>query len=237
SKEGPTKIHHCILHKREARRRRNHPPGPTNRQTEKGIIDAILEGHIDFESQPWPSICNSAKDLVRRMLAVDPKRRISAADVLQHPWLREGGEASEKPIDSVVLSRMKQFRAMNKLKKLALKTMKAMFANIDTDNSGTITYEKLKEGLAKLGSKLTEVEVKQLMDALEVALKEYRMGDDATIKEVLSDVDTDNVKFLSILDNIHSPPSYTSTILNSYDSLHTEAVFQKANKLKKRELG
>ena len=44
--------------------------------------------------------------------------------------------------------------------------MKAMFANIDTDNSGTITYEKLKEGLAKLGSKLTEVEVKQLMDAV-----------------------------------------------------------------------
>ena len=31
------------------------------------------------------------------------------------------------------------------------------------------------------------------IDELEVALKEYRMGDDATIKEVLSDVDTDNV--------------------------------------------
>ena len=29
-----------------------------------------------------------------------------------------------------------------------------MFANIDTDNSGTITYEELKEGLAKLGSKI-----------------------------------------------------------------------------------
>ncbi|KAL0855573.1 hypothetical protein Bca101_060726 [Brassica carinata] len=222
-------------------------------ETEKGIFDAILEGHIDFESQPWPSISNSAKDLVRKMLTADPKRRISAADVLEHPWLREGGEASDKPIDSAVLSRMKQFRAMNKLKKLALKViaeninteeiqgLKAMFANIDTDNSGTITYEELKEGLAKLGSKLTEAEVKQLMDAadvdgngsidyiefitatmhrhrlesdenlykafqhfdkdgsgyitideLEVALKEYGMGDDATIKEVLSDVDSDN---------------------------------------------
>jgi len=30
-------------------------------------------------------------------------------------------EAPDKPIDNVVLSRMKQFRAMNKLKKLALK--------------------------------------------------------------------------------------------------------------------
>ena len=39
----------------------------------------------------------------------------------EHPWLREGGEASDKPIDSAVLSRMKQFRVMNKLKKLALK--------------------------------------------------------------------------------------------------------------------
>ena len=35
-----------------------------------------------------------------------------------------------------------------------------MFANIDTDNSGTITYEELKEGLAKLGSKFTEADVK-----------------------------------------------------------------------------
>jgi calcium-dependent protein kinase len=35
--------------------------------------------------------------------------------------MREGGEASDKPIDSAVLSRMKQFRAMNKFKKLALK--------------------------------------------------------------------------------------------------------------------
>ena len=30
-------------------------------------------------------------------------------------------DASDKPIDSAVLIRMKQFRAMNKLKKLALK--------------------------------------------------------------------------------------------------------------------
>uniref|UniRef100_M1C158 Calcium-dependent protein kinase CDPK1 n=1 Tax=Solanum tuberosum TaxID=4113 RepID=M1C158_SOLTU len=44
--------------------------------------------------------------------------------------------------------------------------LKAMFHNIDTDNSGTITYEELKSGLAKLGSKLTEAEVKQLMEAV-----------------------------------------------------------------------
>ncbi|KAJ8754660.1 hypothetical protein K2173_010751 [Erythroxylum novogranatense] len=222
-------------------------------ETEKGIFDAILQGDIDFQSQPWPTISSGAKDLVRKMLTQDPKKRITSAQVLEHPWLKEGGEASDKPIDSAVLSRMKQFRAMNKLKKLALKViaenlsteeiqgLKAMFANIDTDNSGTITYDELKSGLARLGSKLTEAEVKQLMEAadvdgngsidyiefitatmhrhrlerdehlykafqffdkdnsgfitrdeLETAMKDYGMGDDATIREIISEVDTDN---------------------------------------------
>lgn len=51
-------------------------------ETEKGIFDAILEGEIDFESSPWPSISHSAKDLVRKMLTMDPKKRISSAQVL-----------------------------------------------------------------------------------------------------------------------------------------------------------
>ncbi|GAA0140154.1 non-receptor serine/threonine protein kinase [Lithospermum erythrorhizon] len=147
---------------------------------EKGIFDAIKKGHVDFKTDPWPSISSSAKDLVLRMLTHDPSRRITAAEVLEHPWIREGGEASDKPIDSAVLSRMKQFRAMNKFKKLALKViaedlgteekqgLKAMFQNMDTDGNGSITYEELKSGLDRLGSKLTECEVKQLMEATDV---------------------------------------------------------------------
>ncbi|XP_030511405.1 calcium-dependent protein kinase 2-like [Rhodamnia argentea] len=149
-------------------------------ETEKGIFNAILQGEIDFVSDPWPSISNGAKDLIRKMLTQDPKKRITSAQVLEHPWLKEGGEASDKPIDSAVLSRMKQFRAMNKMKQLALKViatnfseedikgLKAMFTNMDTDNSGTITFEELKSGLARLGSRLSETEVKQLMEAADV---------------------------------------------------------------------
>jgi hypothetical protein len=35
--------------------------------------------------------------------------------------MREDGDASDKPLDIAVLTRIKQFRAMNKLKKVALK--------------------------------------------------------------------------------------------------------------------
>lgn len=51
-------------------------------ETEKGIFDEILKGDIDFESHPWPSISNSAKDLVEKMLIQDPKKRITSAQVL-----------------------------------------------------------------------------------------------------------------------------------------------------------
>ena len=44
--------------------------------------------------------------------------------------------------------------------------LKQMFKGIDTDNSGTITLEELKQGLAKQGTRLSEIEVKQLLEAV-----------------------------------------------------------------------
>lgn len=38
-----------------------------------------------------------------------------------HPWVQVDGVAPDKPLDSAVLSRLKQFSAMNKLKKMALR--------------------------------------------------------------------------------------------------------------------
>ncbi|CDY16652.1 BnaA09g20300D [Brassica napus] len=143
-----------------------------------GNDDEIKKGIIDFDSQPWPCISVGAKDLIKRMLNKNQKERISAENVLEHPWILS--EAPDKPIDGVVLSRLKQFRAMNKLKKLALKviaeglseeeirSLKTMFESMDTDKSGSITYEELKTGLNRLGSKLPEAEVKQLMEAADV---------------------------------------------------------------------
>ena len=40
---------------------------------------------------------------------------------LAHPWIKEDGEAPDTPLDNAVLTRLKQFRAMNKFKKVALR--------------------------------------------------------------------------------------------------------------------
>uniref|UniRef100_A0A803PXA9 non-specific serine/threonine protein kinase n=1 Tax=Cannabis sativa TaxID=3483 RepID=A0A803PXA9_CANSA len=146
-------------------------------ETEMGIFRQILQGKLDFESEPWPGISESAKDLIRKMLERNPKKRLTAHEVLCHPWIVDDRIAPDKPLDSAVLSRLKQFSAMNKLKKMALRViaerlseeeiggLKELFKMIDTDNSGTITYDELKEGLNRVGSELMESEIKDLMDA------------------------------------------------------------------------
>ncbi|KAL4296516.1 hypothetical protein GQ457_12G026470 [Hibiscus cannabinus] len=146
-------------------------------ESENGIFIAILRGQVDFTSAPWPKISPQAKDLVKQMLTLDPKKRLTAVQVLRHPWIKVDGEAPDTPLDNSVLNRIRQFKAMNQFKKVALRViagclseeeimgLKEMFKGMDTDNSGTITLEELRQGLAKQGTKLSDFEVKQLMEA------------------------------------------------------------------------
>ncbi|KAL8241252.1 hypothetical protein R6Q59_014607 [Mikania micrantha] len=149
-------------------------------ETEQGIFEQVLHGDLDFSSDPWPNISDDAKDLVRKMLVRDPKKRLTAHEVLCHPWVQVDGVAPDKPLDSAVLSRMKQFSAMVKLKKMAIRViaeslsveeiagLKQMFQMIDTDNSGHITFDELKAGLKRVGANLKESEIYDLMQAADV---------------------------------------------------------------------
>nr|CAB3497931.1 unnamed protein product [Digitaria exilis] len=97
-----------------------------------------------------------------------------------HPWVCIDGVAPDKPLDSAVLSRLKQFSAMNKLKKMALRViaeslseeeiagLKEMFKMLDADNSGHITLEELKTGLQRVGATLMDSEINALMEAADI---------------------------------------------------------------------
>lgn len=51
-------------------------------ESEQGIFEQVLKGDLDFSSEPWPNISESAKDLVRKMLIRDPKKRLTAHEAL-----------------------------------------------------------------------------------------------------------------------------------------------------------
>ena len=59
------------------------------------ILARIDQGTLDLTSGNWRSISPAAKDLVQRMLHVDPSARISVMKVLQHPWISDRAKLSE----------------------------------------------------------------------------------------------------------------------------------------------
>ncbi|KAI5295140.1 hypothetical protein KEM52_002253 [Ascosphaera acerosa] len=51
------------------------------------LADQIREGLVSYAAAAWETIDDTPLDLIDRMLTVDFRSRISAAECLQHPWL------------------------------------------------------------------------------------------------------------------------------------------------------
>lgn len=73
------------------------------------VFDNILKGDIDFETSPWPELTKEALSCTRSMLTYQSKKRITAAKLLQDPWMKEDGAAPDKPVNSTVIQRFQGF--------------------------------------------------------------------------------------------------------------------------------
>ncbi|CAI9770469.1 unnamed protein product [Fraxinus pennsylvanica] len=55
-------------------------------------FEAVLRGNLRFPTRIFRSISPDAKDLLRKMICRDASRRLSADQVLRHPWIISGGD-------------------------------------------------------------------------------------------------------------------------------------------------
>ena len=53
------------------------------------LRDQILKGSYHFYPSLFDMISKECKNLIERCLKVDPLERISAAEILEHPWLQD----------------------------------------------------------------------------------------------------------------------------------------------------
>nr|CAB3265766.1 ribosomal protein S6 kinase alpha-3 [Phallusia mammillata] len=67
--------------------------GPDDTPTD--ILKRIETGKFNMSGGNWKSVSDIAKDLVRRMLHVDPNRRLSSAQVLLHPFIARPDQLPE----------------------------------------------------------------------------------------------------------------------------------------------
>eukprot|EP01018_Ginkgo_biloba_P030540 Gb_32592 [translate_table: standard] len=61
-------------------------------ETPQEIFERVMRGHLRFPTDRWLAISQSAKDLLRRMIAKDVAARFSTDQVLEHPWIANNVE-------------------------------------------------------------------------------------------------------------------------------------------------
>ncbi|KAG5532983.1 hypothetical protein RHGRI_027284 [Rhododendron griersonianum] len=61
-------------------------------ETAEETFEAVVRGNLRFPTRVFRAVSNEAKDLLRKMICKDASRRLSAEQVLRHPWIINGGE-------------------------------------------------------------------------------------------------------------------------------------------------
>jgi calcium/calmodulin-dependent serine protein kinase len=86
----------------------------------KRLFDMITRGLYIMKSKQWDILSDSAKDLVRKMLVINPTNRITAEEALNHPWIKERDKYAPKRHLSETVDEMKKFNGRRRLKSLIL---------------------------------------------------------------------------------------------------------------------
>lgn len=55
------------------------------------LTEKVAKGQYTFLSPWWDDISNTAKDLISHLLEVDPEKRYTIKEFLNHPWIRTAG--------------------------------------------------------------------------------------------------------------------------------------------------
>ncbi|KAG0484307.1 hypothetical protein HPP92_008386 [Vanilla planifolia] len=61
-------------------------------KTKSRIFDAVRSAELQFPSDPWDDVSESAKELVAGMLCRNTTQRLTAKQVLEHSWIKENAQ-------------------------------------------------------------------------------------------------------------------------------------------------
>eukprot|EP01090_Pellita_catalonica_P002913 TRINITY_DN12546_c0_g1_i1.p1 TRINITY_DN12546_c0_g1~~TRINITY_DN12546_c0_g1_i1.p1 ORF type:complete len:293 (+),score=63.04 TRINITY_DN12546_c0_g1_i1:229-1107(+) len=78
------------------------------------VFDQILDGKYKFASPAWDNISAEAKDLISKLLTLNPKKRLTAEEALEHKWV-SGDDVNAKPLHDT-RSELKKFNAQRRWK-------------------------------------------------------------------------------------------------------------------------
>eukprot|EP00079_Xenopus_tropicalis_P024087 XP_012816611.1 PREDICTED: serine/threonine-protein kinase 33 isoform X2 [Xenopus tropicalis] len=71
--------------------------------SEEKLFEDIRRGELKFSDAVWQGISNAAKDVLQRLLKVDPAHRITANELLDNPWITGETTLVQRPTNVLEL--------------------------------------------------------------------------------------------------------------------------------------
>ncbi|CAG9323850.1 unnamed protein product [Blepharisma stoltei] len=139
----------------------------------------IKSGDFSTDNDLWRQASSDAKNLIRKLLEVNPSKRLSAAQALEHPWFKAMPQPKVS-IDKSLLSSLQDYCKSSLFQKQALnilvkhlsfsdlKELKQIFIGLDQDLNGKIFRKSLTHALENSGFKLAHDEIKNLMKSIDI---------------------------------------------------------------------
>jgi len=129
--------------------------------SDEDILKRVKKGTFDFPSPDWEKNSKELKDFITQMLTMDDKKRPSAEDLFNHPWIitASAGTQAQVTFDKGVATNMRKFRFSSNLKKVVLtmiaqnlkdsdlEQLRQSFIVLDKNKDGTLSKPELIDGM------------------------------------------------------------------------------------------
>ena len=154
---------------------------PFDGKDDDEIIENISKGEFNSKHRKLVSASNEVQDLVKKLLEVDPVRRLSAAQALKHPWFTKFKAKSlynniEKEKIEIYLNRLMTYTINSKFQQMVLafivhniaysedtKNILKIFRMFNEKDDGKLTKGELTKGLCQY---VDENKVKNEIDGI-----------------------------------------------------------------------
>jgi len=151
-------------------------------EDDRQVLANAARGNYSMTTVEWLEVSDAAKALVRGLLQTDPKKRLSAAQAFNDPWVQQMNRGETlAPGFSEAIRNLASFRARNQLQKAVLCFMSSrllsteevhelaqVFRDLDQSGSGRLSKQELHQGLQRvLGLDLTPKSTSQILDEVD----------------------------------------------------------------------
>ena len=168
---------------------------PFRGDSKKEILNSVLKGVYTISGQDFFNLSKNAIDLIKKLLTINPEKRISAEEALNHPWFKEHktkelyNQIEDETIIKQLLENLKNYKRDSALQETALAYLVhnfpqipdavnacKLFNQIDTDNDGKINKDELYKVLK------SKLKVKNLKKEIDTIFNKMDMDGDGYIQ-------------------------------------------------------